>query len=268
MKRKLRLYTLEVSYFRLYMFISTLLILSGYSVYLVFKPDVVSDLGYEDHFFEWVTAISFLLGSIIYLCLYLYSKNIFFLLIAIVLFFGFGEEISWGQRIIKFHTPEAIRMKNVQKEANIHNLELFNRKDLSGRMKTGFQRLLEFNFLFKASTIFLGIILPLLVFHIKTVNRLCTRISLPIPPVSIGVFFGINWVTFRILHVYLLKEGQSLNYYSAANEIYECIGAVIILILSIYFYNERKTIRPGRDVKQTFVDQRLKIGSPDIKASA
>ena len=32
------------------------------------------------------------------------------------------EEISWGQRIIGFSTPEFFKLHNLQGEANLHNL--------------------------------------------------------------------------------------------------------------------------------------------------
>jgi hypothetical protein len=37
--------------------------------------------------------------------------------------FHAGEEISWGQRIIGFSVPEAIRAANTQGEFNLHNLK-------------------------------------------------------------------------------------------------------------------------------------------------
>lgn len=39
-----------------------------------------------------------------------------------VLFFGMGEEISWGQRILGIETPEFLANVNAQKETNLHNL--------------------------------------------------------------------------------------------------------------------------------------------------
>lgn len=44
------------------------------------------------------------------------------LLLAIVLFLMAGEELSWGQRIFNWKTPELIATYNIQKETNFHNL--------------------------------------------------------------------------------------------------------------------------------------------------
>ncbi|MDX8338409.1 hypothetical protein SLH46_04380 [Draconibacterium sp. IB214405] len=39
-------------------------------------------------------------------------------------FFGFGEEISWGQRIFSIQTGEFFSQHNFQGETNLHNLEV------------------------------------------------------------------------------------------------------------------------------------------------
>ncbi|MBX7166766.1 MAG: hypothetical protein K1X74_10510 [Pirellulales bacterium] len=38
----------------------------------------------------------------------------------------FGEEISWGQRVLGFATPEWARKGNIQREFNLHNLRFFH----------------------------------------------------------------------------------------------------------------------------------------------
>lgn len=37
-----------------------------------------------------------------------------------------GEEISWGQRILQFRTPDTLREINLQREFNLHNAALLN----------------------------------------------------------------------------------------------------------------------------------------------
>lgn len=44
------------------------------------------------------------------------------LLLAIILFLMAGEELSWGQRIFNWKTPDLIATYNIQKETNFHNL--------------------------------------------------------------------------------------------------------------------------------------------------
>jgi hypothetical protein len=44
------------------------------------------------------------------------------LLLGLVLFFGAGEEISWGQRMLGLKSPEFFDKNNSQHETNFHNL--------------------------------------------------------------------------------------------------------------------------------------------------
>lgn len=80
----------------------------------------------EDGYIEQATALILLATSV--LCLYraLTLKQrlpvIFNAAAALLFFFGFGEEISWGQRIFGFGTPEELQKINTQQEFNFHNI--------------------------------------------------------------------------------------------------------------------------------------------------
>ena len=41
---------------------------------------------------------------------------------ALLMFVFMGEEISWGQRILGFGTPEVLMEINHQQEFNLHNI--------------------------------------------------------------------------------------------------------------------------------------------------
>lgn len=80
----------------------------------------------EDKLIEWVTALSFLSASVILARLSFRSGKwsaAYLACIAVFFFVCAGEEMSWGQRIIGFETPEAIRDVNEQNEFNLHNLK-------------------------------------------------------------------------------------------------------------------------------------------------
>lgn len=85
----------------------------------------------EDGAIEWLTVVGFVLGS--WVCFYravtLRSKRqIQFIALTLLLGFAFlfvaGEEISWGQRIFQFQSPDWFLTHNEQGETNIHNLKL------------------------------------------------------------------------------------------------------------------------------------------------
>lgn len=233
----LRLYLREIHHLKYYILAIAIIIFSSYSVYFFLDEKLVATLGSEDNFFEWLTALCFLGASVIFWKLFRMKKNLFFLALAFVFFVGFGEEISWGQRLIGFKTPEKIEKINVQQEFNIHNLELLNTKDISGASKHGFKRLLEVNFLFKVFTIVFGIFLPLAAFHLGFVKKTARLLKVPVPPFSLGIFFFGNWLIFRFLLSFILPSGYNFQYYDSDTEIFEFVSSAIVLATAIFFFN-------------------------------
>lgn len=86
----------------------------------------------EDGFIEYLTA--FLLLGIAANC---FARSIqaprrmlsgFYLAAAFIFLFGMGEEISWGQRIFGFGTPQGLKELNTQEEFNLHNIRLYGIK--------------------------------------------------------------------------------------------------------------------------------------------
>jgi hypothetical protein len=84
----------------------------------------------EDRLYEWLTFAGFLgAGAVLLSALrfrasmsrwsraYIAGLALFFLVCA-------GEEISWGQRILGFGTPEGMQEVNEQQEFNLHNLRI------------------------------------------------------------------------------------------------------------------------------------------------
>lgn len=89
----------------------------------------------EDKLIEWITALSFLSASVILARLSFITRKwsaAYLACIAVFFFVCAGEEMSWGQRIIGFETPESIRNVNEQNEFNLHNLksEIIHPKDI------------------------------------------------------------------------------------------------------------------------------------------
>jgi hypothetical protein len=224
-------YIKEISNLKFYIFLLLTVIIASYSVFIFFDVPTISRLGEEDNFFEWLTVIYLAVAAIICFILFIKKRNIFFLLFFLVFVFGAGEEISWGQRIVGIETPESIKEKNVQDEFNIHNLEYFTQH-------SGIARLMSMNFLFRLFTLVFGVVLPLCMNHLKFCRVINQKLKLPIPPLSIGVFFLINWVLFRILHRYILPHDFGVQYIDTAGEIFESLGAFILLVIFSYFYFE------------------------------
>lgn len=145
------------------------------------------------------------------------SRNVFVLGLAGMFFFAFGEEISWGQRLFGWETPEALRQSNQQEETNIHNLALFH----------GSESLLNMSRLFNLFWLGFCVVLPILWCVSSLVNKLCSRVSLPVPPVWVaGLFLGC-FISFRI---YTHTVGTETL--GNANELKESLLAFCFLLMS------------------------------------
>lgn len=96
-----------------------------------FAEDFYHKMVAEDGPFENLTAFILLVVSVLFGIRFFReykSRNKYwiFLNILIILgaFFGFGEEISWGQRIFSIESGEFFMQNNLQSETNLHNLEI------------------------------------------------------------------------------------------------------------------------------------------------
>ena len=221
-------------------------ILAFYSIYLTPNKHFIGVVGTEDGFFEYLTAIFFLIASGFFLSTFRVYQNIFFLLLTLIFFFGFGEEISWGQRILGFSTPATLANINVQKEFTFHNIELFNAVDLNQQSKNGFSNLITVNTLFKVFWFGYGIILPLAYILNETITTIVNKLKIPVPKFSIGIFFLLNYLIMKSLELYILPSNQEKEYYWATTEIYECGAALVFMIIAYDFFKRRNTLLLNR----------------------
>ncbi len=250
---KLNLYFTELKYLLLYIIAIFFALIFFYSVFATLDADKILMLSKEDGLYEWLTVVFFLGASVFSLRLYLKTRNFWFILFCAAFFFAAGEEISWGQRLLGFETPESIGQRNMQNEFTVHNLYVFSRMDAEMNEKTGIMRLLEFNFLFKVGTIIFGMIIPFLVFHFKFFQNMTNRIKFPVPPITIGSFFLLNWGVYKFINtampVHAIRSG----------EIYESLAAFTFFVVFLFYYWERKNVDYiGNDIKHT-LPQKEKI---------
>ena len=88
--------------------------------------DTFRALTREDYWVENLTAVWFLLAGFLLFGTAWREPSLFrrgvYILGGMAMVFAAGEEISWGQRIFGFATPEFLLPLNEQKEFNVHNL--------------------------------------------------------------------------------------------------------------------------------------------------
>jgi len=249
-------YFKEIKYLKSYLLIIIAAIFISYSIYFFCADELIMMLGREDGFFEWMTAALFLVSSGIFFLTFLRTKNVFLLGLAFIFFVGTGEEISWGQRLFHLNTPDWMQEVNVQREINIHNLEIFNDSNFEGVKKTGLQRLVEINMLFRIFSMFFCILLPLFFFHIKPKFAVNKKFQIPVAPVTIGIFFFISWTIFYSLKYAILPRGKIFDYYLTTGEVFEFTAALVYLLIALFFYREKDDNFLGKDIKQWVIDDK------------
>ena len=107
-----------------------LLLTVVYGLYQYFSDPVFFDsLVQEDSFYENLTSLFLFLTSLtLFAKFFTYQKyyglwwKVGVLLMAVAMFFGAGEEISWGQRIFGIQSGDFFKANNAQEETNLHNL--------------------------------------------------------------------------------------------------------------------------------------------------
>ena len=137
----------------------------------------LSFLTIEDGFVEYLSAFFWLIGIVFALKILSKNKlknNLIGLIFLLVSFISLGEEISWGQRIFNFSTPESIASINRQKEFNFHNL---NALTVSGKyswrefFRTGkfnIKLLLDVQNAFRIGFLIFFLIFPLIALNKRT----------------------------------------------------------------------------------------------------
>jgi hypothetical protein len=211
-----------------------LLAVSPYGVLLLLPPeDFRYALMKEDGFFETVAAACWLCCSAVFFYLYAADRsgndfvlcktrrNIFLLLLAGLFFAGFGEEISWGQRIFGIQTPPLLAELNEQQELNVHNL--------AGMKVESLFSLFWFSYAF---------IIPLLVRLSRPVAAFLNRINLPVMPLWIGALFPVNYLVSKLLEPYF--SGTETNFPIEAKEF---VFAMLFLAAGVSLVREYRAMR-------------------------
>ena len=170
----------------------TLVLLLGCTLWQVLYPESMRRWAYEDGPFENLTAVLYGLAAIAFAfnarrATFPEPKaqhlgRAFLIFWALGAFFIMGEEISWGQRIFGFDTPESIKELNYQEEFTIHNLQFIY--DIFTSSKTGiFGQNAFFLFMF-----IVGVMFPLAA-YVPWGRLLIQRIAFPVIPACYSLLF-------------------------------------------------------------------------------
>lgn len=101
----------------------------GFLIICLWPFNYVKEIVKEDHLIENLEFWVLFLGSMLIIFKTIKTKktrpiflNLFFIFLALILFFLAGEEISWGQRVFNLTTPEKLAQINRQNEITLHNI--------------------------------------------------------------------------------------------------------------------------------------------------
>jgi hypothetical protein len=224
----------EIRLLKYYLFTAAVFLIIGYFAFIVFDDKEIKILFREDGLYEYFSATFFLITSLIFLLIFFLKKHILYLLLFFLFIFGFGEEISWGQRMLLFDTPEFIKDVNTQSEFNVHNLKIFM-PQTPHSTKGYIAKLLDLNVLFKIFYLGWCLFLPLLYSYSKFVKTISLKINLPLPPISIGFFFLLNLTVYFAIRTCFTMTGREALIFRALQEASEFYASSVFLVLSMYF---------------------------------
>jgi len=181
----------------------------------------------EDGLIEYLTALLLLVISVLLIIKMVkvrYSRGckwlVFNILIALGLFFGFGEEISWGQRIFEVTSSDFFMENNLQKETNLHNLDINGLKINKWVFSYGFSILFGIYFL-----------LSLVIYkkH-EFVKKNIDEFGIPLPK----VFHSIIFIVITIAIMIIPDDGKW--------ELWECLFAIVLLMIFLEPYNSAEKL--------------------------
>lgn len=214
----------------------------SYSIVFLGDAQIVA-LSREDGPIENIGAGLFFLASCLFFAAYLNSsgfgnrfgrittvRNLFYLLLALLFLVCAGEEISWGQRIFDWETPQILEEMNAQGETNLHNIQIFHYANPDGSRKSFAGMLLNMNRLFSIFWLSFCVIAPLINRYSTRASRFFSQIGLPITPICIGALFLSHAVFVQILLEYFAGISQEKFY--AVNELKESNYAFMFVLLA------------------------------------
>lgn len=210
------------------------------------QPGRLAVLTIEDGPFEWAGALAFLGASVVFLVEYIRTralsrvrtpKSLLLVGFSLLFFVAFGEEISWGQRLLGLQSPTLFSEYNRQGEINIHNLPVFHGRDQSGERKSGLALWLNVDRLFTVFGLTWLLALPLAAKANGRIARWLSALGVPLGPIWVGAFFLANYLLSKAF-----EYGADRTLAHSVVEVKECTSAFVVLAAAVAITLAR---RPG-----------------------
>lgn len=209
--------------------------------------NIVAAMIPEDHYFEIIGALSLFITSLLFLNGFnvarktldktwiSLAKKLVYLGLAFLFFFGAGEEISWGQRMLGFKTPETLTQVNRQEEFNLHNLTVLETS-----------KFLDADRLFDMFWFTFAVFIPALAFLVPSFRRFAGQF-IPIVYWGMGLLFLYNYAWAKIAKIIFASAYtfDRVPFAQAIQEIKESNYAIIFILVGLYAIWE---LRQPKDV--------------------
>ncbi|MBJ04580.1 MAG: hypothetical protein CMP65_01585 [Flavobacteriales bacterium] len=182
------------------------------------NPTIYAEIVKEDGSIEYISAIALLIASCILFKSFVkrrqqlkLSQKTGLIIMGLILFFGFAEEISWGQRIFNISSPDFFLDNNLQSETNIHNLNINGIKLNKWIFTYLLVAVLSVYFLFT----------PVIHKKYNSINNIFLKYSIPIPKLEYSVVFLIMSIVLNILQIPRVAE------------LWECVFAITMVMVCL-----------------------------------
>lgn len=224
----------------------------------------------EDGFYETIGALAFLFSSVLFVYCWYQSKgkgnefrgfktnrNLIFLVCGLLFFVAFGEEISWGQRIFNWDTPESIEKMNFQQETNLHNLDGLNinlGENHGGII--GWLLVINPGRIFFYFWFTLMILIPLANKFSHSIRNFFQGLRVPIAPLWLGALMIANLIIAKVF--IKATAAYPIDTFSSLDEIMETHYAIIIALLAFHWaksfaYAPKKSNKTEREVNKSVI---------------
>lgn len=213
----------------LYFLLVSFLITGFYALTAIYYPQIYIFCTYEDLYGEWSQTF-FFAGAFVFSALNASHKNFspqrwFFLALALATFYVFMEEISWGQRLLNFKTPDYFAKHSYQDEANLHNL-------LTGPVESWTKKLLTY--LVSSCLLGYGLLYPLALRVQWKPALFLERYGMVAPPLALSFAF----IVAAICELELFSFNEA--------EIAELLVAFALANTALYYWIQQNPCKQPR----------------------
>ena len=149
-------------------------------------------------------------------------RNLVYLGLTLLLFFGAGEEISWGQRIIGFKTP-SFMSNNEQGEFNVHNLSEFDSRNAENPF--------SIRRLFLYFLVVWGTVIPLCALLSRRMRAWFQSFGMPIVPLAMGIQFVLYYAMTKVYAPLGIYDSEV--YHGLLPQVRELQDALLLLFIAV-----------------------------------